>query len=100
MIAVPVATSAFGRNGVTDGLWTFVTLHFPFPRSTFSGSLMRAVDPGAPAGHKRIGFRSSVKADVAIVAAISTENNEVANRVMRIPRRTCGLPVCLLFFRG
>ena len=76
MIAVPVATSAFGRNGVMDGLWTFVTLHFPLSRSTFSGSFIRDADPGAPAGHSEIGFGSSPNEGMSIVATTSKEQNE------------------------
>lgn len=31
-----------------DGLWIFVTLHLPGPKSSFSASDMRSTEPGAP----------------------------------------------------
>ena len=72
MMAVPVALSGAGRNGVIEGSCTLDTLHFPGPSSTFSGSCFLFSDPGAPSGHNLMASEDS-----GLLAAIETSPETV-----------------------
>src|SRR5689334_7136150 len=81
--ATPVALSAAGMNGVMVGLWTFDTL----VPSTFSFSVMRCSEPGAPFGQRGIAGGRSVGRSAAR-ERMETARAKVSGMTVRMGERS------------